>query len=111
MRTAISPSRAAIRRCGGVRSCAGSILNTVRAVRLRYCDRVVSRRNPEERWRRGINDEIKFWRRWFETKGLQWPDEYNAGLTRKVACCASLSPAIYLRIASIFAFWMSARVQ
>jgi SAM-dependent methyltransferase len=30
-----------------------------------------------ETWERGVNAEITFWRRWFETKGLIWPEEYR----------------------------------
>jgi SAM-dependent methyltransferase len=28
-------------------------------------------------WRRGIGDELRFWRRWMETRGLEWPDDFH----------------------------------
>lgn len=49
-------------------------------IRRRYHGWVASRRDPEERWRGGIDDEIKFWRDWLETKGSQWPEEYEVRL-------------------------------
>src|ERR1700730_5303117 len=85
MQTVTSSSWNAIRRrFGSLRSCVGftakelGLMSAVRAVRLRYYDWVVSRRDPEERWRGGINEEIKYWQRYLETKGFQWPDEYEA---------------------------------
>jgi hypothetical protein len=27
-------------------------------------------------WKAGINYEVEFWSRWFETRGLKWPDDY-----------------------------------
>ncbi len=28
-------------------------------------------------WRSGLSDEIAFWDKWFETEGLQWPENYR----------------------------------
>lgn len=28
-------------------------------------------------WRAGIDSEIGFWSRWFETRGLEWPEDYR----------------------------------
>jgi len=33
-----------------------------------------------ETWAKAWNYEVGFWRNWFQTKGLQWPDEYKARL-------------------------------
>jgi SAM-dependent methyltransferase len=42
---------------------------------------MVSSDNPLARqllsWRKGIHYELSFWRRWMETRGLQWPDDFN----------------------------------
>jgi hypothetical protein len=29
-------------------------------------------------WQAGIDYEVGFWDRWFETKGLEWPEDYSA---------------------------------
>jgi hypothetical protein len=31
-------------------------------------------------WQGGIAHELSFWRRWFETKGREWPDDYQRRL-------------------------------
>lgn len=34
-------------------------------------------------WRAGIDYEIGFWTRWFETRGLEWPEDYAERTTPK----------------------------
>lgn len=34
----------------------------------------------QETWAKAWNFEVGFWRNWFQTKGLQWPEEYKARL-------------------------------
>jgi SAM-dependent methyltransferase len=52
--------------------------------RLRKPLKAVALRTPLGRsalWRRkGVPHELDFWRRWFETKGLHWPDDYRRRL-------------------------------
>ncbi len=31
-----------------------------------------------EEWLNGLKHEMNFWSRWFDTKGLEWPDEYSS---------------------------------
>jgi hypothetical protein len=31
----------------------------------------------KQKWTSGIHDEINFWDSWFETKGLEWPEDYK----------------------------------
>jgi 2-polyprenyl-3-methyl-5-hydroxy-6-metoxy-1,4-benzoquinol methylase len=31
----------------------------------------------KKRWRDGRSSEVEFWDQWFETKGLEWPDEFR----------------------------------
>lgn len=31
-------------------------------------------------WKQGIQYEVDFWTRWFETKGLEWPQDYERRL-------------------------------
>lgn len=31
-------------------------------------------------WRRGLADEVEFWRRWLATGGLEWPEDFRARL-------------------------------
>ncbi|HEX6702245.1 MAG TPA: methyltransferase domain-containing protein [Gaiellaceae bacterium] len=46
--------------------------------------RAVGLRTPVGRkllWReKGVDHELDFWRRWFETRGLHWPDDYRKRL-------------------------------
>lgn len=35
---------------------------------------------PEQAWSNGLAEEVEFWRDWFRTCGLQWPDEYRRRL-------------------------------
>ena len=46
---------------------------TVRALR-----RKVS--SPSRVWERALPDELEFWRRYVETRGLEFPEEFEAGL-------------------------------
>jgi hypothetical protein len=32
--------------------------------------------NIFSQWSKGIDSEREFWSSWFETKGLQWPNDY-----------------------------------
>lgn len=34
-------------------------------------------------WRLGVGYEVDFWTRWFETKGLDWPDDYATRIKPK----------------------------
>ena len=34
-------------------------------------------------WKNGIDYEVNFWTKWFESKGLQWPDDYETRLVAK----------------------------
>jgi len=69
---------------GELRSYVGTIatklglMPAVRALRLGYHDWVGSRRDPEERWRGGLDEEVEYWRRYLETKGFRWPDEFDS---------------------------------
>lgn len=48
------------------------------------------------RWEAGIQSEIRFWDKWFRTKGLRWPESYASKLNRHLELQlrpASLLPA------------------
>jgi SAM-dependent methyltransferase len=37
------------------------------------------------RWRKGVDLEVNFWRRWLETGGLQWPEDFRERLDPDLA--------------------------
>ena len=36
-----------------------------------------------ERWKNGVECEVDFWTRWFQSKGLQWPGDYQTRIIAK----------------------------
>jgi SAM-dependent methyltransferase len=76
-------------------------LRTTRKILARVWDGLP--RSVQSRWSLGKTPQLSFWRRYLETKGLYWPDEYRARLlpdTRLqdeiVACLTEKSAEVHI---------------
>jgi SAM-dependent methyltransferase len=48
------------------------------ATTLRSADDSINQKLVQQStWRRELSEELKYWRMWFETKGDEWPDDYE----------------------------------
>ncbi len=50
----------------------------------------------QDTWKTALPEETDFWRKWFETKGLQWPDSYAWRIDPNYEFYAHLRPYVKL---------------